>query len=47
MAWRLPSTPDDFGTAQEQTAMATFLAGLHAAYIMTQCYIADGGNVMS
>jgi D-sorbitol dehydrogenase (acceptor) len=36
-----------FGTAQEQAAMAAFLASDDAAYIVGQCYNVDGGNVMS
>lgn len=36
-----------FGAPQEQAAMAAFLAGPDAAYIVAQCYNVDGGNVMS
>ncbi|MGO7909215.1 L-iditol 2-dehydrogenase [Rhizobium leguminosarum] len=36
-----------FGSPQEQAAMAAFLAGPDAAYIVAQCYNVDGGNVMS
>ncbi|WHO72925.1 L-iditol 2-dehydrogenase [Rhizobium sp. BT03] len=36
-----------FGAAEEQAAMAAFLAGPDAAYIVAQCYNVDGGNVMS
>lgn len=36
-----------FGTPAEQAAMAAFLAGPDAAYIVAQCYNVDGGNVMS
>ncbi|GLR59975.1 L-iditol 2-dehydrogenase [Rhizobium indigoferae] len=36
-----------FGVPQEQAAMAAFLAGPDAAYIVAQCYNVDGGNVMS
>lgn len=36
-----------FGKAEEQAAMAAFLAGPDAAYIVGQCYNVDGGNVMS
>ncbi|MBB4116160.1 D-sorbitol dehydrogenase (acceptor) [Rhizobium sp. BK226] len=36
-----------FGAPQEQAAMAAFLAGPDAAYIVAQCYNIDGGNVMS
>ena len=36
-----------FGTPSEQAAMAAFLAGPDAAYIVAQCYNVDGGNVMS
>ncbi|MBY2914576.1 L-iditol 2-dehydrogenase [Rhizobium leguminosarum] len=36
-----------FGAPQEQAAMAAFLAGPDAAYIVAQCYNVDGGNVIS
>ncbi|MFL5012023.1 L-iditol 2-dehydrogenase [Rhizobium sp.] len=36
-----------FGAPHEQAAMAAFLAGPDAAYIVAQCYNVDGGNVMS
>lgn len=36
-----------FGTPAEQAAMAAFLAGPDAGYIVAQCYNVDGGNVMS
>ncbi|MBY5815478.1 L-iditol 2-dehydrogenase [Rhizobium leguminosarum] len=36
-----------FGAPKEQAAMAAFLAGPDAAYIVAQCYNVDGGNVMS
>ncbi|TAU82064.1 L-iditol 2-dehydrogenase [Rhizobium leguminosarum] len=36
-----------FDAPQEQAAMAAFLAGPDAAYIVAQCYNVDGGNVMS
>jgi len=36
-----------FGAPQELAAMAAFLAGPDAAYIVAQCYNVDGGNVMS
>lgn len=36
-----------FGYPSEQAAMAAFLAGPDAAYIVAQCYNVDGGNVMS
>lgn len=36
-----------FGYPAEQAAMAAFLAGPDAAYIVAQCYNVDGGNVMS
>lgn len=36
-----------FGYPEEQAAMAAFLAGPDAAYIVAQCYNVDGGNVMS
>ncbi len=36
-----------FGYPAEQAAMASFLAGPDAAYIVAQCYNVDGGNVMS
>jgi NAD(P)-dependent dehydrogenase (short-subunit alcohol dehydrogenase family) len=36
-----------FGAPAEQAAMAAFLAGPDAAYIVAQCYNVDGGNVMS
>ncbi|MCW1411982.1 L-iditol 2-dehydrogenase [Rhizobium sp. 1AS11] len=36
-----------FGAPQEQAAMAAFLAGPDAEYIVAQCYNVDGGNVMS
>lgn len=36
-----------FGKPSEQAAMAAFLAGPDAAYIVAQCYNVDGGNVMS
>lgn len=36
-----------FGAAWEQAAMAAFLAGPDAGYIVAQCYNVDGGNVMS
>ncbi|WP_027666347.1 L-iditol 2-dehydrogenase [Rhizobium leguminosarum] len=36
-----------FGAPHEQAAMAAFLAGPDATYIVAQCYNVDGGNVMS
>lgn len=36
-----------FGTPAEQAAMAAFLVGPEAAYIVAQCHNVDGGNVMS
>ena len=36
-----------FGAPSEQAAMAAFLAGPDAGYIVAQCYNVDGGNVMS
>lgn len=36
-----------FGRPSEQAAMAAFLAGPDAEYIVAQCYNVDGGNVMS
>lgn len=36
-----------FGRPEEQAAMAAFLAGPDAAYVVAQCYNVDGGNVMS
>lgn len=36
-----------FGKPSEQAAMAAFLAGPDAEYIVAQCYNVDGGNVMS
>lgn len=36
-----------FGYPSEQAALAAFLAGPDAAYIVAQCYNVDGGNVMS
>lgn len=35
-----------FGTAEEQAAMAAFLASDDAAYVVGQCYNVDGGNVV-
>ena len=36
-----------FGYPAEQAAMAAFLAGPDAVYVVGQCYNVDGGNVMS